>query len=169
MSRLFLILVLSVLLQACSMLGDDEPPQRHYAAAGANADCQRLAPYVVNTDGTLSKSDLDAGLKAEFKKWDKNGDDQLSQAEVQPLNDYLRSLKINASPVMDWNGDGHVSFDEFASGWRTMFDFCVREGSTVVTKADLERSPNMAAPRPDDDKKSDDDDHSATSERRGGY
>ena len=160
MSRLSVlpVVLLSVALQACSMLGgEDDPPQRHYASQGANADCQRLAPYVVNADGTLSRADLTAGLQAEFKKWDKNGDGQLSQSESVPLNDYLRSLHVNASPVMDWNGDGHISFDEFASGWRTMFDLCLREGSEVVTKADLERSPNVTPPRKDDTKKSDDD------------
>jgi hypothetical protein len=139
--------------------GGDHERGRHQQAGGgdgggggrnANADCERLAPYVVNTDGSLARPDLEVGLKVDFKKWDKNSDGQLSQAEVQPLNDYLRSLKVNASPVMDWNGDGHVTYDEFASGWRTMFDLCARGDSEIVTKADLERSPAVAPPRKTD-------------------
>jgi hypothetical protein len=154
----FQILLLASALQACSMLGGGEETQqtqRRHAdrAAGhsLNADCERLAPFVVNTEGTLSKPDLEAGLKTEFAKWDKNGDGQLSQAEVEPLNDHLRSLNVGASPVMDWNGDGKVSYDEFAGGWRTMFDLCSHGDTGLVTKADLERSPSVAPPRPDDD------------------
>jgi hypothetical protein len=155
----FQILLLALALQACAMLGGGEETQQtqrqHAGVAGhnLNADCERLAPFVVNADGSLARPDLENGLKTEFKKWDKSGDGQLSQAEVQPLNDYLRSLKVNASPVMDWNGDGHVTYDEFASGWRTMFDLCARGEAEIVTKADLERSPSVAPPRPDDDKK----------------
>src|SRR5262245_52962884 len=94
---------------------------RHFASQNPNSDCSRLAPFVVNGDGSLSRTDLDAGLKTEFKKWDANGDGQLTQAEAGPLNDHLRAMNVNASPVMDWNGDGRIAHDEFASGWRTMF------------------------------------------------
>lgn len=112
-----------------------------------NADCARLAPYVVNSDGSLSRTDLDSGLKSEFKKWDTNGDGQLTLAESEPLNDHLRAMNVNASPVMDWNGDGRIAYDEFASGWRTMFDLCTSKGSDIVTKADLARSPSVVPPR----------------------
>ena len=130
--------------------GDDEHSRhrhRHYATQNPNSDCARLAPFVVNSDGSLSRSDLDAGLKTEFKKWDTNADGQLTQSESGPLNESLRALNVNASPVMDWNGDGHIAYDEFASGWRTMFDLCASGGSDVVTKADLARSPSVAPPR----------------------
>ena len=141
---------------ACQTLGGEPEHARHesrYADQGSNADCERLAPFVVNAHDNLSKADLENGLKAEFKGWDKNGDGQLSHAEVEPLNDHLRSLNVGASPVTDWNGDGHISFDEFASGWRTMLELCARDGSDVVTKADMTRSPNVAPPRKTDEEK----------------
>jgi hypothetical protein len=129
------------------MLGGGNEGGRRAASQRANADCERLAPFVVNADGSLAKADLETGLTAEYKKWDKNGDGQMSQAEAGPLNDQLRALKVGASPVMDWNGDGRIAFDEFAGGWRTMFDLCGGEKNGVVTKADMTRSPNVTTPR----------------------
>ena len=145
------LLLTAPVVGGCTMFGGGEtggPPKPRYAGEQRNPDCARLAPLVSNPDGSLSRTEMEAGLKAEFAKWDKDGNGALSAAEVQPLNDSLRALNVGASPVMDWNGDGHVNFQEFAGGWRTMFDLCSRDKSDVVTKADMARSPNVAPPRP---------------------
>jgi len=150
-AKLAIVLSASVpLLQACSMFGGggDAAPRAPRYASQRNADCARLAPLVTNADGSLSHDEMEAGLKLEFKKWDKDGNGELSSSEVGPLNDALRAQNVGASPVMDWNGDGHVSFQEFAGGWRTMFDLCAHDGGQVVTKADMARSPNVTPPRP---------------------
>ena len=141
------LLLFCMLTQACQMFGDDAKPRRTEAQR-PNSDCQRLAPLVVKPDGSLTRAELEAGLKAEFKKWDKDGNGVLSPAEVEPLNDYLRSLNVGAAPVIDWNADGKVDFQEFASGWRTMFDLCDINSDGTVTKVEMGRSPNVAAPRP---------------------
>jgi hypothetical protein len=138
-------------LQGCGMFGGGEaaaPVVQHQTASRPNSDCARLMPLVSNPDGSLTRAELETGLKAEFKKWDKDGNGALSQAEVEPLNEYLRSLNAGASPVMDWNGDGKVDFQEFAGGWRTMFDLCDLRSDGTVTKAEMGRSPNVAPPRP---------------------
>ena len=139
-------------LQACQMLGGGDSNVAPVATSGAlqrpNADCARLAPLVANPDGSLTRAELETGLKGEFKKWDKDDNGALGQAEVEPLNDYLRSLNVGASPVVDWNGDGKVDFQEFASGWRTMFDLCDTRSKGIVTKAEMGHSPNVAPPRP---------------------
>jgi hypothetical protein len=149
-AKLAIVLLASApLLQACSMFGGgggDAPRTPRYASQ-RNADCARLAPLVTNPDGSLNHDEMEAGLKLEFKRWDKDGNGELSSAEVGPLNDSLRAQNVGASPVMDWNGDGHVSFQEFAGGWRTMFDLCAHGGGQVVSKADMERSPNVTPPR----------------------
>ena len=137
------VLASAPLLQACQMFGGGDSRQR--ASLQRNGDCARLAPLATNADGSLSRADMEASLKLEFKKWDKDGNSELNQAEVVPVNDALRAQNVGASPVMDWNGDGHVNFQEFAGGWRTMFDLCGR--GDVVTKADMSRSPNVTPPR----------------------
>jgi hypothetical protein len=142
-------LVCAPVLQGCQTFGGgDSPPVERQSASRPNSDCARLAPLVTNPDGSLTRAELETGLKAEFKKWDKDGNGVLSQAEVGPLNEYLRSLNVGASPVMDWNGDGKVDFLEFAGGWRTMFDLCDTHNQGVVTKAAMNRSPNVTPPRP---------------------
>lgn len=130
------------------MFGGDDAPRPNRYASQRNADCARLAPLVSNPDGSLSRPDMEVALKVEFKKWDKDGNGELSMAEVGPVNDALRAENVGASPVMDWNGDGHVNFEEFAGGWRTMFDLCAHGNGDVVSKADMERSPNVTPPRP---------------------
>jgi hypothetical protein len=129
--------------------GDAPAPVVHQATSRPNSDCARLSPLVSNPDGSLARAELEAALKADFKKWDKDGNGALSQAEVEPLNEYLRSLNVGASPVMDWNGDGKVDFQEFAGGWRTMFDLCDIHNQGTVTKVEMGRSPNVAPPRPE--------------------
>ena len=136
-------------LQACQMFGGDDSPPEHSYASRPNADCARLAPLVVNPDGSLTRGELEAGLKLEFKKWDTDGNGELSRSELEPLNEFLHSLNVGASPVTDWNGDGKVDFQEFASGWRTMFDLCDLDSDGVITKTEMGRSPNVAPPRPE--------------------
>ena len=131
-------------LQACQMF-DSGDARSDAGSQRAKSDCQRLKPLVVNTDGSLTRAELEVGLKAEFKKWDKNGDGELNPSEVRPLNDYLRTLDTGASPVIDWNADGKVDFQEFAGAWRTTFELCGGSDG-VVTKAEIERSLNTALP-----------------------
>jgi hypothetical protein len=146
-ARLAVVLLASApLLQACSMFGGGEESHPRRYASQQNPDCARLQPLVVSADGALSRADMETGLKASFKKYDADGSGELSMTEVAPANDALRALKVNAAPVMDWNGDGRINFQEFASGWRTMFDLCAHGGGDMVSKNDMERSPNVAAP-----------------------
>ena len=119
-------------LPACQSGGTTRPP--------TTSDCSRLAPFVVNPNGGITRAELETALKAEFKKWDKDGNGELSPAEVRPLNAYLISLNIAASPVIDWNNDGKVDFQEFAGGWRTIFDLCDRDNDGVVPKAAMDRT-----------------------------
>ena len=135
-------------LQACQMFGGGEARPDTHAQARAGSDCQRLAPLVSNPDGSLTRAELETGLKAEFKKWDTDGNGVLTSTEVEPLNAYLRSLNVGASPVVDWDANGKVSFQEFASGWRTMFDLCDIRSEGTVSKMEMGRSPNVVPPRP---------------------
>lgn len=145
-AKLAIVLVGTLpLLQACQMFGGSSEPPRRYASQ-SNPNCARLQPLVTAQDGSLSRDDMEAALKAKFKQADLDNSGELSMAEVGPINDALRLQNVGASPVMDWNGDGRVNFQEFAGGWRTMFDLCAHGGGAVVSKNDMERSPNVAPP-----------------------
>lgn len=156
------------LVAGCSMFGGGgsgagEGPRPAAVSSGAqsvsarkqlNTECARLQPMFNSTDAELTRPTLETGLKAEMAKWDKNGDGELNNAELQPLNASLRELNVGASPVTDWNGDGEVNFQEFASGWRTMFALCDRNQDELISYRELGNSPGTAkvkkeAPPPD--------------------
>jgi hypothetical protein len=161
LSSLSAVLMISVSLPVvggCSMLGGGgsgagEGPRPAPVASGGgavseqkqlNTECARLQPMFNTTEADLTKPTLETGLKAEMGKWDKNADGELTNAELQPLNASLRDLNVGASPVTDWNGDGKVNFQEFASGWRTMFALCDRNQDEMVSYRELGYSPGTA-------------------------
>lgn len=148
------VLALGLLASAaagCSYFGGGDAAKPEAAApmpvGKLTSDCARLQPLFGPEDRELTRDKLDAGLKVEMAKWDKDASGDLSFSEVQPLNDELRSENVGASPVTDWNADGRVDEKEFGAGWRTMFDLCDRNRNNVVSVRELAYSPNVTAPR----------------------
>lgn len=142
--------VLAASVAGCSYFGgNDAKPE----AAGPmpigklTSECARLQPLFGPEDKELTRDMLDAGLKLEMAKWDKDASGDLTFSEIQPLNDQLRAENIGASPVTDWNADGRVDEKEFGAGWRTMFDLCDRNRNRAVSLRELGYSPNVAPPR----------------------
>lgn len=147
--RLIALFLAVPMMAGCSMFGSDAPVREVGArpTGKLNTDCARLQPLFGPNDQELSREAMDAALKVELAKWDKSGDGALTTREAEPLNDELRAENVGASPVTDWNADGQISFQEFASGWRTMFELCDRNGSKTVSYRELGHSPNVTAPR----------------------
>ena len=148
MQTSFLLMAVPM-VAACSYFGGDAPkPERASAPLPGKltTECARLQPLFVANEQTLSRDRMDDGLKVEYSKWDKDKNGELSNSEIGPLNVELRSENVGASPVTDWNGDGHVDFQEFASGWRTMFDLCDRNRDKMVSYRELGHSPNVTPP-----------------------
>jgi hypothetical protein len=112
-----------------------------------NTECARLQPLFGPDDADLTREKMDAGLKLELAKWDKDGSGDLGNSEAQPLNEQLRADNVGASPVRDWNADGRIDEKEFGSGWRTMFELCDRNRNEMVSLRELGHSPNVTAPR----------------------
>lgn len=112
-----------------------------------SSECARLQPLFGPDDQELTREKMDAALKIQYAKWDKDGSGTLTNSEVKPLNDELRAEHVGASPVTDWNGDGNVDEKEFGSGWRTMFALCDRNRNDMVSLRELGHSPNVTAPR----------------------
>ncbi len=131
------------------MFGSDAPVREVGArpVGKLTTECARLQPLFGPEDQELTREKMDAGLKVELGKWDTNADGALTNREAEPLNDALRAENVGASPVTDWNADGQISFQEFAAGWRTMFELCDRNRSKSVSFRELGYSPNVTAPR----------------------
>ena len=142
-AKLAVVLLVTVpLLQACSMFGGK--PERHYASQ-ANPDCARLQP-IAQPGADLTRAEMETWLQTTFKKADVDNRGELTMAQVAPINQQLHNLNVNASPIIDMNGDGRINYQEFASGWRTMFDYCAHGGGDVVSQNDMQRSPSVNAP-----------------------
>jgi hypothetical protein len=148
--KLVAVVCILPVLAACSYFSGEserEPVAADIPVGHLTSDCGRLQPLFGASDKELTKEKFEAALKVEMAKWDKDGSGDLTNSEVEPLNDALRAENVGASPVTDWNGDGRVDFQEFASGWRTMFELCDRNHNKIVSLGELGYSPNVTAPR----------------------
>jgi len=106
--------------------------------------------YDSNTDGTITRRELEAGLRQDFRQADINHDGRLDPEEVREAN--LRRIQMDQStaiPLIDWNGDGYVDFTEFSSGMRSVFEEYDANGDGVVTLGEMHvRIPRSATDAP---------------------
>jgi Ca2+-binding EF-hand superfamily protein len=75
-----------------------------------------------NGDGIVTRDEMEAALRRQFAAVDTNGDGQIDRAEMQAEND--RRFRVNgtgASPLIDWNQNGVIDYDEFATTARSLF------------------------------------------------
>ena len=115
---------------------------------GLPASAALLLRFDANHDGTVTREEMEAGLKADYAAADTNGDGCLNPAEVRAENERrLRRDGPQASPVVDWNLDGCVDMKEFGTAAHSYFDLADRTRDGRVTALEL-RGPSMPlAPR----------------------
>ena len=101
-----------------------------------------LLRYDFNRDGTISRAELEKGLREDFAKADTNHDGRLGEDEVRAVNEQRWAVDASAaSPLVDWNHDGYVDFDEFSATSRSLF-------AQMDTNADGVLSPQELHPLP---------------------
>jgi len=84
---------------------------------------EMLVKYDANRDGTLTRAELEAGLKADFDKDDADHSGCLNKDEVRAINQRRWEEDRSASsPLVDFKGLGCIDFDEFAAAPRSLFD-----------------------------------------------
>ena len=110
-----------------------------------------LMKYDANHDGTLTRAELEAGLRAEFNAADKDHNGCLNTEEVQAINESRISMDNSAaSPLMDWNRDGCVDFREYATTMRSLFEQLDADGNGEITRQESHqrkpRSPEQPSP-----------------------
>src|SRR5882724_12545088 len=75
-----------------------------------------------NSDGTVTRDEMEDALRRQFAAADTNHDGHIDIKEMQAEND--RRFRVNgagASPLIDWNQNGEIDFDEFATTARSLF------------------------------------------------
>jgi uncharacterized membrane protein YgcG len=103
-----------------------------------HAPVQILLRFDANHDDSVTRGEMEAGLKAEFAAADTNHDGVLELDEVRAVNDKRWSEDASASsPLVDWNHDGVVDFDEFAATARSLFAQMDVDGNGVLSPKEL--------------------------------
>jgi Ca2+-binding EF-hand superfamily protein len=102
-----------------------------------------------NSDGTVTRDEMEAALRRQFAACDTNGDGRIDMREMQAEND--RRFRVNgagASPLIDWNQNGQIEFDEFATTARSLFAELDRDMDGKLTSDELRLMPPGRGPVP---------------------
>jgi Ca2+-binding EF-hand superfamily protein len=82
-----------------------------------------LEHYDANHDGTITRSEMEQGLRAEFVAADKKHTGCLDEDEARDVNQKRwQTDQSTASPLVDFKGRGCIDFDEFAATPRSLFE-----------------------------------------------
>lgn len=101
-----------------------------------------LLKYDANKDGTVTRDELIAGLRAEFAAHDVKRTGCLDDDQVAQINqDRVDSDQSTASPLIDWNQDGCINYTEFSAAPYSLFDQLDRNRDGKVTQQEMGRKP----------------------------
>ena len=154
MRHLFLILLCGLSLAACG--GPRQPPPwmrsekpRDENYHGGNA--AMLLKYDANHDGTVTRNELIAGLKADFAAHDTHHNGCLDAEQAAQINQArVDADQSTATPVMDWNQDGCIDYTEFSAVPYSLFDQLDADHDGKLTPKELKRAgagPRQPEPR----------------------
>jgi hypothetical protein len=128
-------------LAGCSSTSDQ--PRRHQQEQWhpAVAIVERYADKA----GVVTRTAMEAGLKADFDHIDVNHDGCLNEDEVRAENQRRWQLDASTySPLIDFKHTGCVDFQEYAETARSLFDQLDRNGDGKLTPNEMH--PGAAKP-----------------------
>jgi EF hand len=137
-------LVIAVAVMALAACSSSPPKPAHWNPNDVPRDenwhsqTSSLLRYDANHDGTLTRVELLAGLHAEFNTYDVNHNNCLGPDQVRAIN----ALRVQqdgsqATPLVDWNQDNCIDFNEFSGTMLSLFDTLDRNGDGVLTPQEL--------------------------------
>jgi EF hand len=136
MTRLPALASVSVLTLALAGCGSvhhhrEQGPQWH-------PPVDMLLKYDTNHDGSVTRAEMEAGLRADFAKADYKHLGCLDKDEVRAVNEQRwEEDKSTTSPLVDFEQRGCIDFNEFAATARSLFDQLDTNGDGVLTPAEL--------------------------------
>lgn len=145
---------LALLLTACSSGPKTPPrwspikeePRDENFHGGPNAI---LLKYDANHDGTLTKDELVAGLKAEFAALDSDHNGCLNADQTATINQQRIALdQSTATLLQDWNQDGCVDYREFSTAAYSLFDQLDANSDGKITPQEFNPRARAAPARP---------------------
>ena len=143
--RAVLGMTLAFLPAACS--GDRPPPEPREHTAAFHPPIDMLKRYDADHDGTLTRAELEAGIKADFAAADANHDGKLDEDETRAVNEQRWSEgQSTTSTLVDWNHDGVVDFNEFAGTARSLFEELDKDGDGRLSPKEMGQKPDAELP-----------------------
>jgi Ca2+-binding EF-hand superfamily protein len=116
-------------------------------------DAAMLLRYDANNDGTVTRAELIAGLKADFAAHDTHHNGCLDPDQAAAINQArVDADQSVATPVMDWNQDGCIDYTEFSAAPYSLFDQLDLNHDGKLTPKELQRAgakPRDATATPD--------------------
>jgi Ca2+-binding EF-hand superfamily protein len=140
-----LVLFAAAVLAACSgrpqpppwMRTGEKPRDENYH--GGNA--AMLLKYDANHDGTVTRAELIAGLKADFAAHDTHHNGCLDAEQATAINQArVDEDQSTATPVMDWNQDGCIDYTEYSAAPYSLFDQLDTDHDGKLTPKELQRA-----------------------------
>jgi hypothetical protein len=131
-------------LTACKGSSENPPQWNPYSALPPRNENYHGGPgaalkkYDANKDGILTRDELVAGLRAEFNAA-ATGSTCLSPQKVAAINQArVAADQSAATPLQDWNQDGCVSFQEFATAPASLFDEMDRDHDGKISAREFD-------------------------------
>jgi Ca2+-binding EF-hand superfamily protein len=140
--RLYAALCLLILcLAGC---GANRPPSREEQEFRPSRSI--LETYDLNSNGTVTRAEMEHGLRADFAKADAKHTGCLDADEARIVNQQRwEQDQSTYSPLVDFKGDGCIDFDEFAATARSLFEQMDRNGDGKIEPNEL-RPPRRPQP-----------------------
>ncbi len=153
--RRFLSFALLCVLAACAK---EKPPPGGYWNPFATNQTPRdenyhggsaaiLKRYDANKDGTLTRDELIAGLKAEFATHHPDARGCLPDDQVAAINQQrIDQDQTIATPLVDWNRDNCLDYSEYSAFAYSLFDQFDRNRDAKITPKEFNPGGRPAAP-----------------------
>lgn len=133
------------------MRPSEKPRDENYH--GGNA--AMVLKHDANHDGTVTRAELIAGLKADFAARDTGRKGCLTPDQAAQINqERVDADQSTATPVMDWNQDGCIDYTEFSAAPYSLFDQLDTDHDGKLVARELQRG---GAAKPKDPKAADGD------------
>ena len=121
-----------------------EPKHHRWNPNGSSSNTDWHSPvatimkYDADHDGTLTRAELEQGLRRDFDAFDTKHTGCLTPDQVTAINEARASVdEAAASPMIDWKHNGCVDFDEFAAMARSLFEQLDKNSDGKLTPDEL--------------------------------